>query len=138
MTPKQEEALRDYLQEGIVPLIEEVLVKKLGQAMTFAKKELAEQPAQQEPVAWGVDWGRAGDIPCVSIIKRLVDGRIEVVAVEYAPYSYTSPPAQRTWVGLTDEEIERACVPLGAAMLSFTEVARAIEAKLRSKNEDRI
>jgi len=28
------------------------------------------------------------------------------MAVEYAPYSYTSPPAQRTWVGLTDEEIE--------------------------------
>lgn len=40
----------------------------------------------------------------------------------------------RPWVGLTDEEIERACVPLGAAMLSFTEVARAIEAKLREKN----
>ena len=38
------------------------------------------------------------------------------------------------WVGLTDEEIERACVPLGAAMLSFTEVARAIEAKLKEKN----
>ncbi len=35
---------------------------------------------------------------------------------------------------LTDEEIERACVPLGAAMLSFTEVARAIEAKLKEKN----
>ena len=45
MTPKQEEALRDYLQEAIVPLIEQVLVKKLGQAMTFAKKALAEQPA---------------------------------------------------------------------------------------------
>ncbi len=40
MTPKQEEALRDYLQEAIVPLIEDVLTKKLGQAMTFAKKEL--------------------------------------------------------------------------------------------------
>ena len=40
MTPKQEDALRDYLQEVIVPLIEEVLVKKLGQAMTFAKQEL--------------------------------------------------------------------------------------------------
>jgi pyruvate/2-oxoglutarate dehydrogenase complex dihydrolipoamide dehydrogenase (E3) component len=47
---------------------------------------------------------------------------------------YTTPPAQRTWVGLTDEEIEKACVPLGAAMLSFTEVARAIEAKLKEKN----
>ena len=44
------------------------------------------------------------------------------------------PAAQRQWVGLTDEEIEKACVPLGAAMLSFTEVARAIESKLRSKN----
>ena len=43
MTPKQEEALRDYLQEVIVPLIEEVLVKKLGQAMTFAKKELPQR-----------------------------------------------------------------------------------------------
>ena len=43
-------------------------------------------------------------------------------------------PTQRTWVGLTDEEIEQVCVPLGAAMLSFTEVARAIEAKLREKN----
>ena len=40
MTPKQEDALRDYLQEVIVPLIEEVLVKKWGQAMTFAKQEL--------------------------------------------------------------------------------------------------
>jgi hypothetical protein len=40
MKPKQEEALRDYLQEVITPLIEEVLVKKLGQAMTYAKEEL--------------------------------------------------------------------------------------------------
>ncbi len=48
---------------------------------------------------------------------------------------YTTPPAaQRQWVGLTDEEIEKACVPLGAAMLSFTEVARVIEAKLKEKN----
>jgi len=62
------------------------------------------QEIEQEPVAWGVDWGKAGDIPCVSIIKRLHGGGIEVVAVEYAPHSNTHPP-QRTWVGLTDEEI---------------------------------
>ena len=43
MTPKQEEALRDYLRESIVPLIEDVLTKKLGQAMTFAKEELVPQ-----------------------------------------------------------------------------------------------
>ena len=40
----------------------------------------------------------------------------------------------RVWQGLTDEEVDRVCAPLGAAMLSFTEVARAIEAKLREKN----
>lgn len=43
MTPKQEDALLDYLQEVITPLIEQVLVKKLGQAMTFAKEELTQQ-----------------------------------------------------------------------------------------------
>jgi len=50
-------------------------------------KDAYAQP-EQEPVAWGVDWGRAGDIPCVSIIKRLPNGGIEVVAVEYAPYTF--------------------------------------------------
>ena len=70
---------------------------QLDEAITALREALAEQPAQpqQEPVTWGVDWGRAGDIPCVSIIKRMPGGGIEVVAVEYAPYSYTSPPAQR-------------------------------------------
>jgi len=56
MTAEQEKALRDYLQESIVPLIEQVLVKKLGQAMSFAAEQLV-QP-------------------------------------------------KRTWVGLTDEEID--------------------------------
>lgn len=46
MTPKQEDALRDYLQEVITPLIEQVLVKKLGQALTFAKEELV-QPKRE-------------------------------------------------------------------------------------------
>jgi hypothetical protein len=46
MTAEQEKALRDYLQESIVPLIEQVLVKKLGQAMSFAAKELI-QPKRE-------------------------------------------------------------------------------------------
>jgi hypothetical protein len=36
-------------------------------------------------VSWGVDWGRAGDKACVSIIKRLPNGKIKVLAVEYQP-----------------------------------------------------
>jgi len=46
MTPKQEEALREYLQEAIVPLIEQVLVKKLGQAMSYAATELVQPKSE--------------------------------------------------------------------------------------------
>ena len=87
---------------------------------------------RQEPVTWGVDWGKAGDIPCVSIIKRLPNGGIEVIAVEYAPYSYTTPP-QRTWVGLTDEDKQIAFDDTQEGG-GFWEFADAIEAKLKEKN----
>lgn len=42
--------------------------------------------------------------------------------------------AQRTWVGLTDEEIGM-CLDVGDG--SMSKIIQAIEAKLRSKNEDR-
>ena len=45
-TPKQEQAIREWLQEAITPLIEQVLVKKLGQAMSFASEELV-QPKRE-------------------------------------------------------------------------------------------
>jgi hypothetical protein len=41
--------------------------------------------ASDPEVSWGVDWGKAGDKSCAMIIKRLPDGKIEVVAVEYEP-----------------------------------------------------
>ena len=43
---------------------------------------------------------------------------------------YTTPP-QRTWVGLTDEEIIK-CTPTWGGTVE--EVARAVEAKLKEKN----
>ena len=49
----------------------------------------------------------------------------------------TSPPAQRPWVGLTDEEfesIEKATLNVHGIPKYF---GTAIEAALRSKNEDR-
>lgn len=70
MTPKQEEALRDYLQEAIVPLIEQVLVKKLGQAMTFAAQEVVSpqrKPLTDERIEsifrdHGWSWGKRADM----------------------------------------------------------------------------
>ena len=41
-TKKQVEALREFLHEAVVPLIEDVLVKKLGQAMSYAKEQYKE------------------------------------------------------------------------------------------------
>ena len=76
-----------------------------------------------EPVTWGVDWSKDGDIPCVSIIKRLPDGGIEVLAVEYGP--------PRPWVGLTDED--RAEIAAQGHQ-RWKEYAEAIEAKLKGKN----
>ncbi len=99
-----------------------------------ATEESSAVEAPVQEVSWGVDWGKAGDIPCVSIIKRLPEGGIQVMAVEYAPYSYTTPPAaQREWVGLTDEEVRRLsddCIGVRDEL----EFIRAIEAKLKEKN----
>ena len=51
---------------------------------------------------------------------------------------YTTPP-QRTWVGLTDEEIIDVLHPLVMADMSDEatdyEIARAIEAKLKERNQ---
>jgi hypothetical protein len=47
---------------------------------------------------------------------------------------YTTPPAQRQWVGLTDEDVDEAaryCVKSGQ---SVNAAIRAIEAKLKEKN----
>jgi hypothetical protein len=81
---------------------------------------------QGEPVEWGVDWGKDGN--SVSIIKRLADGGIEVLAWEYSPH-----PQQRTWVGLTDEEIDELWEST-ASYYNTHDFARAIEAKLKEKN----
>lgn len=40
-TKEQIEVLREFLHAAVVPLIEDVLVKKLGQAMSYAKEQLA-------------------------------------------------------------------------------------------------
>ena len=106
MTEQQENALRGYLQESIVPLIEQVLVKKLGQAMSYAATELV-QP-KTEPV-----------------IDKSAAVRI-ATSLGWEP--------KRTWVGLTDEDKQIAFDDTQEASGGFWEFADAIEAKLKEKN----
>ena len=84
----------------------------------------------EEPVAWGVDWGTAGETPCVSITKRLPDGGIEVLAVEHGP--------ARKWVGLTRDEQSFVYSNLHNATSRedsfWVDFANAIEDRLKEKN----
>ena len=84
------------------------------------REALAEQPAQQEPVAWMWKDGTVTTDP------DRADGT-------WIPL-YTSPPASKPWVGLsTDEIYDMYNEPRSDA--EMVEFARAIEAKLREKNE---
>jgi hypothetical protein len=98
------------------------------QAITAIKEALA-QP-EQEPVAWrawvskfpqgtGSDW--------VYVTKPIMKD-----SVHNQPL-YTTPP-QRTWVGLTDEEIEQGCKESWVTEQAFQSAVWWAEAKLREKN----
>jgi hypothetical protein len=132
MKPKQEEALRDYLRESIVPLIEDVLTKKLGQAITFAKEELT--APVQEPVAWRVKWPAiGGGHKWIMSDKPLLE---KEGFVNQALYT-TPPAARRQWVGLTEPEVNDCYESIMFDQNiepSRMGVYLEIEAKLRSKN----
>lgn len=74
MTPKQEEALREWLQEAIVPLIEQVLVKKLGQAMSYAATELVQPKREWQGLTEdeaNLLWENTNDRDSWELIKRV-------------------------------------------------------------------
>jgi len=86
--------------------------------------------AKDEPVAWAMlhDNGH--------FIGAIHPNEHAIVEGEYITPLYTTPP-QRTWVGLTDEEILVKCeaVPdYDIGNHDLIQFARAIEAKLKEKN----
>ena len=93
-------------------------------AITALREALAEQPAQQEPVAWRTYTGRGYYI----IDATLEEAQRNWPDKQHQPL-YTSPP-QRTWVGLTDKEE----VELWESTDSDWELMKRTEAKLKEKN----
>jgi hypothetical protein len=78
----------------------------------------------QEPVAWTVS-------------GKITDWSKDFSAYQTKHYTrpvYTPPAAQRQWVGLTDEEIQAIAFTAVSENWDWLRFARAIEAKLRSKN----
>ena len=96
---------------------------KYNMEVAFLAGKQTSQPAQQEPVAITIT-GKLGNIYSFTGDYSLKKG----------DKVYTTPP-QRTWVGLTDEEIILIVADC-ASSHQHTDIhfARAIEAKLKEKN----
>jgi len=88
----------------------EDIAKCLRKANSEPEKALAEQPAQQEPVE---------------------TNKIYVTREQLAELY---PPAQRTWVGLSDLNIDELENNYMKSAQTAHEFLRAIEAKLKEKN----
>lgn len=101
--------------------------ERLADCIRLMRKALAEQPAQQEPPT-------VAELVCVCGAEWEWRNRDwELVA---------TPPAQRTWVGLTEQqvfefiEVNTEWKPAaGLWRLNEVEFARDIEAKLKEKNQ---
>jgi hypothetical protein len=105
--------------------------------------DMVRRPAQQEPVAWQVmvedeamKEFSTKDIAHDWCVQQKLSGSSYVYWIRPL---YASQPAQRTWVGLTDDEIHDIYdevarrEPYNMAV-TRRNIARAIEAKLKEKN----
>jgi hypothetical protein len=122
---------------GLLRQIHDVL------AMQSETNHWAKPVAEQEPVAW--KWHKApvktqwGDDMVVADIDIDKDHMVSVYCERdqktRVEAMFTTPP-QRTWVGLTDEEIKEIIGPWGDTPIKgYTrKLFDQIEAKLRSKN----
>ena len=129
-SPDELEALSDG-NDGM--LLNEGFPEKLDRLARWLREyaaapaPLAEQPAQQqEPVA---------------VVKALPMGHnqpdMHYAECQHLPVGtplYTSPPASKPWVSLTDEEVRAVRDSFGDEPVMLIAFARAIEAKLREKN----
>ena len=120
------EALRLCTNVGMIPMY-----LQANQTAITAIKEALAQP-EQEPVA--TDWERIARVQNAKLMAMCNEaGGFEKLCEVMDKYEQATPP-QRTWVGLTDEEVDdflSALWPVGAGA---GELLRAIEAKLKEKN----
>jgi hypothetical protein len=98
------------------------------EAITAVTEAIAELESQ-EPVAWQFMNG--------SNFRKRKPNDFADLDSDGLPYwkpLYTTPP-QRTWIGLTDEEVNNAIKEKNITPLfTYRMIARAIEAKLKEKN----
>jgi len=104
--------------------------RHINEAIAALKERLA-QP-EQEPVAWAMDYDIESVLSGFSTSLMGTAMRIESAFPKHrVKLLYTTPP-QRTWVGLTDEELNQICNSLD--YYGDRGLVELIEAKLKEKN----
>jgi len=104
--------------------------RHINEAIAALKERLA-QP-EQEPVAWAMDYDIESVLSGFSTSLMGTAMRIESAFPKHrVKLLYTHPP-QRTWVGLTDEELNQICNSLD--YYGDRGLVELIEAKLKEKN----
>jgi hypothetical protein len=130
MTKYKDEALRlalEALETSMYPQ------QKQLQAITAIKAALE---AKDKPVAWRDAAIRLGE----ELSSVGPDGYYDMDAKEWLDWAMEQNPQgkhslpQRTWVGLTDEEIEQGCKESWVTEQAFQSAVWWAEAKLKEKN----
>jgi hypothetical protein len=119
-----------YIMRHTPKLVHDEICKALRRPVMGASP----QPAQQEPVATGID---------AELVARLASATPEqldiwlVAARRHEARKLQQPPAQRTWVYLTDEErnkVWREVVGWGDLSHDDEDLMKAVEDTSRRKN----
>jgi hypothetical protein len=118
--PAQQEPVQRYSPDGEGGME----IDSLGAWVKFTFP----QPASQEPVAWMSPSWIDPDT------RGWQSDSFESIPIEGWLPLYTSPPAQRTWVSLTEDEISLIVAECSLVSPSDHYFAEAIEAKLKEKN----
>jgi len=92
-----------------------------------AIKEILAQP-EQEPVAW-IDMAYAR----LGMVRDKMSADAVATVQSFLEGDYTTPP-QRTWVGVTVEEMDN--ITAQRLKWQVADLVDAIEAKLKEKNHD--
>jgi hypothetical protein len=134
------EALEFYEQQGIGRIPGSKAITTIKEALASGANEQPAQP-EQEPEKEVTITCSCGDkfyIPLDELIKQLQEDKSQDFPRRFDTHAI---PPQRTWVGLTDQEIrdwwriENGLEDCNMAKLvDFTLAVRAIEAKLKDKN----
>ncbi len=113
----------DYAVEGF---------RKARQVLPALRTAIAEAE-KQEPVAEVKLKTTGGNVGIATVIHEIYSHYREPLRV--GDKLYTTPPAaQRTWVGLTEEEVKHEWEVWRASVPRYAGFAKGIEAKLKEKN----